>query len=105
VQRESATEIRTRASVPAVPYPLPAQPRLPARIFRNSAKLFLKTQAGQERIASGLHLCSSVDLNPSQDFAMFKLGKPETPMQWIGHVVLAIVALFLVWWLFRAYVL
>jgi hypothetical protein len=61
--------------------------------------------AGQERIASGLHLCSSVDLNPSQDFAMFKLGKPETPMQWIGHVVLAIVALFLVWWLFRAYVL
>jgi hypothetical protein len=36
---------------------------------------------------------------------MFKLGKPETPTQWIGHVVLAIVALFLVWWMFRAYVL
>jgi len=36
---------------------------------------------------------------------MFKLGKPETPIQWIGHVVLAIVALFLVWWMLRVYVL
>jgi hypothetical protein len=36
---------------------------------------------------------------------MFKLGKPQTPAQWIGHVLLAIVALLLVWWMFRAYVL
>lgn len=36
---------------------------------------------------------------------MFKLGKPETPFQWIGHIVLAVVALFLVWWMLRAYVL
>jgi hypothetical protein len=36
---------------------------------------------------------------------MFKLGKPETPLQWIAHVVLAVVALFLVWWMLRVYVL
>jgi hypothetical protein len=36
---------------------------------------------------------------------MFKLGKPETPFQWIGHIVLAVVALFLVWFMLRAYVL
>ena len=36
---------------------------------------------------------------------MFKLGKPETPTQRIGHIVLAIVALFLVWWMLHVYVL
>jgi len=36
---------------------------------------------------------------------MFKLGKPETPFQWIAHVLLGIVALFLVWFMIRAYVL
>ncbi len=36
---------------------------------------------------------------------MFKLGKPATPLQWIGHIVLAVVALFLVWFMLRAYVL
>jgi hypothetical protein len=35
---------------------------------------------------------------------MFKIGKPETPIQWIGHIVLAIVALFLVGWMLRVYV-
>jgi hypothetical protein len=36
---------------------------------------------------------------------MFRIGRPETPGQWIGHIVLAIVALFLVWWMLRVYVL
>jgi hypothetical protein len=36
---------------------------------------------------------------------MFKLGKPVTPAQWIGHVILAIIALLLVWWMLRVYVL
>lgn len=36
---------------------------------------------------------------------MFRIGRPETPIGWIGHVVLAVVALFLVWWMLRVYVL
>lgn len=36
---------------------------------------------------------------------MFKLGRPETTGQWIGHVILAIIALALVGWMLRVYVL
>jgi hypothetical protein len=36
---------------------------------------------------------------------MFKLGKPETAGQWIAHVVLGIIALALIWWMVRVYVL
>jgi hypothetical protein len=38
-------------------------------------------------------------------FLVFRFGKPETAAQWIGHIVAAIVALFLVWWMFEAFVL
>lgn len=36
---------------------------------------------------------------------MFRIGRPETPGQWIAHILLAIVALFLVAWMLRVYVL
>jgi hypothetical protein len=36
---------------------------------------------------------------------MFRLGKPETTGQWIGHIIAALVALFLVWWMLQVYVL
>jgi len=36
---------------------------------------------------------------------MFNFGKPKTPSQWLVHVVGAIVALFLVWWMLRLFVL
>jgi hypothetical protein len=36
---------------------------------------------------------------------MFRFGRPQSPGQWLAHVLLAIVALFLVWWMFRAFVL
>ncbi len=42
---------------------------------------------------------------PATIAPMFRLGKPETPGQWIAHILLAIVALFLVWWMFRVFVL
>ena len=35
---------------------------------------------------------------------MFNLGRPHTPGQWLSHFLLAIVALFLVWWLLRVYI-
>jgi hypothetical protein len=38
-------------------------------------------------------------------FLVFRFGKPETAAQWIGHIVAAIVALFIVWWMFEAFVL
>ena len=36
---------------------------------------------------------------------MFQLGKPKTAGQWIAHVLLGIIALALVWWMLRVYVL
>jgi len=36
---------------------------------------------------------------------MFRFGRPRSAGQWLAHVLLAIVALFLVWWMFRAFVL
>lgn len=36
---------------------------------------------------------------------MFKLGGPETPAQWIVHIVLGIIALALIGWMVRVFVL
>jgi hypothetical protein len=36
---------------------------------------------------------------------MFEFGRPRTPLQWIGHGILAIVAILLVLWMLRVYVL
>jgi hypothetical protein len=35
---------------------------------------------------------------------VFNLTKPKTPGQWISHIVVALVALFLVWWMLRLFV-
>jgi len=34
---------------------------------------------------------------------MFNFGRPVTPGQWIAHILLGVVALFLVWWLIRMF--
>ena len=36
---------------------------------------------------------------------MFNFGKPKTAGDWIVHAIGAIIALFLVWWMLRAFVL
>ncbi len=36
---------------------------------------------------------------------MFNFGRPNSPAQWILQIVLACVALFLVWFMIRAFVL
>jgi hypothetical protein len=36
---------------------------------------------------------------------VFNLSRPKTPGQWIAHIVVGIIALFLVWLLVRVYVL
>jgi hypothetical protein len=36
---------------------------------------------------------------------MFNFGKPKTAGDWIVHIAGAIVAIFLVWWMLRLYVL
>jgi hypothetical protein len=42
---------------------------------------------------------------PCYDALMFNFGKPKTVGDWIVHIAGAIVALFLVWWMLRLYVL
>ena len=36
---------------------------------------------------------------------MFNFGKPKTAGDWIVHIAGAILAIFLVWWLLRLYIL
>jgi len=36
---------------------------------------------------------------------MFNFGKPKTAGEWIVHIAGAIVAILLVWWMLRMYVL
>jgi hypothetical protein len=36
---------------------------------------------------------------------MFQFGRPRTPLQWMGHIILGIVALLLVFWMLRVYIL
>jgi hypothetical protein len=36
---------------------------------------------------------------------MFNFGKPKTTGDWMVHIAGAIVAIFLVWWMLRMYVL
>ncbi len=35
---------------------------------------------------------------------MFRFGRPGTPGQWLSHILIGFVALFLIWWLLRVYV-
>jgi hypothetical protein len=36
---------------------------------------------------------------------MFNFGKPQTAGDWIVHIAGAIVAIFLIWWMLRMFVL
>lgn len=42
---------------------------------------------------------------PCYDSIVFNLGSPKTGGDWIVHIAGAIVAIFLVWWMLRLYVL
>jgi hypothetical protein len=36
---------------------------------------------------------------------MFNFGRPQTTGDWLVHLAGAIVAIFLIWWMLRVYVL
>jgi hypothetical protein len=38
------------------------------------------------------------------DSGVFNFGNPKTPGQWLGHFVMAVIGLFLIWWMLRVYV-
>jgi hypothetical protein len=42
---------------------------------------------------------------PCYDGRMFRFGRPSTPAGWIGHAILAVIAIALVWWMLRVFVL
>jgi len=42
---------------------------------------------------------------PCYDATMFNLGKPKTPGEWIVHLAGVIIAILLVGWMLRLYVL
>jgi hypothetical protein len=46
----------------------------------------------------------SSELSQCYDGCVFHFGRPSTPGQWIGHILAAIVALFLVWWMLRLFI-
>ena len=79
------------------------QRRTLRRLQRNRKR---KIPRPAHRATGGFCICPSSGKLPLRDSrSMFRFGKPETPAQWIGHLVLALVALFLIWWMFRAFVL
>jgi len=39
------------------------------------------------------------------DCDVFNFGNPKTPGQWIGHIVVAVIGLFLIWWMLRLFIL
>lgn len=44
-------------------------------------------------------------IRPCYHSPMFNFGQPKTTGDWIVHIAGAIIALFLVWWMLRVYVL
>jgi hypothetical protein len=56
----------------------------------------------------GKPVCKSArgwEIQQCYDCTVFNFGRPKTAGDWIVHVVGAIIALFLVWWLLRVYIL
>ena len=52
--------------------------------------------------------CNGDTMPPAQGLLpcrMFNFGKPKTAGDWIVHIAGAIVAIFLVWWMLRMFVL
>ncbi|MGA7683902.1 MAG: hypothetical protein WCC32_05860 [Terriglobales bacterium] len=47
----------------------------------------------------------STPTSPCYDGIVFNFGKPKTAGDWIVHIAGAIVAIFLVWWMLRLYVI
>jgi hypothetical protein len=43
--------------------------------------------------------------SPCYDATVFNFGSPKTTGDWIVHLAGAVVAIFLVWWMLRLYVL
>jgi hypothetical protein len=44
-------------------------------------------------------------LSPCYDATVFNFGNPKTVGDWVVHIAGAVVALFLVWWMLRVFVL
>ncbi len=58
-----------------------------------------------DRITSFGWGCRQNGARGCYDRPVFNFGRPKTSGQWIVHVAGAIVALFLVWWVLRLFVL
>src|SRR5579862_8193422 len=46
-----------------------------------------------------------VEIRECYHCSVFNFGKPKTPSDWIAHIVLVLVALFLVWWMLHLFIL
>jgi hypothetical protein len=56
--------------------------------------------------AASLQSAPNGSANDGEDcyhYRVFNFGRPKTAGQWIGHFAMAIIALFLVWWMLRVY--
>jgi hypothetical protein len=67
-------------------------------------RLFFKERGGCSIECGDLRPNSRVPCE-CYDVVVFNFGNPKTPGQWIGHIIGAIVAIFLIWWMLRLFVL
>jgi len=78
------------------------------RALRTSGRVRFFTGT-RESIAGAFHLWEerADQEKPRKCYhcGVFNLSRPKTPSQWLAHIVVGIIALFLVWWMVRVYVL
>jgi hypothetical protein len=68
-----------------------------------------KRSATPDAVARYPSVCRNPPSDPQSErvvaLPMFHFGRPRTPLQWISHILLGIVALLLVIWMLRVFVL
>src|ERR1035437_3352848 len=78
--------------------PLRCASRLPSAWVQKGSRAGLRSASASARAA--------ISLSPTcYDQPVDNRTEPRTPRQWIRYLVIAVIALFLVWWMLRVYVL
>jgi len=65
--------------------------------------MFIKTRPAES--CKGSEVANQGAARDCYHCRMFNFGKPKTAGDWIVHIVGAALAIFLVWWMLRLYVL
>src|SRR5271166_2701 len=77
----------------------------PGKSFPQFPRGMIRSIRNRRRCAKDPFRDSKMFESPCYDAIVFNFGRPRTAGDWIVHIAGAIVAIFLVWWMLRVYVL